>query len=657
MLLPSHDQPWRLKADKAPTFLKSEMSDPQTGQPLTAEQLTELAQKRVDTLSAEIRDQLAACKFTESGRRMIQDACRIGAGLLIGPLNVKRVKRKRTESQDPTSNITQIGIEIEETVEPEVEWGDPWLFYPEPVNKIDKATYADYLFLMSDADLRRFGLDPRVDQEELKALLDEEPQLGEVVNSLKYRNQYSGYIEPFDSRYAVWRHTGSLKASEIKALGIEAPDDGKPLPMAEIWYCQGRVLLTKLRQIDGDFRIPYYVFSPFPADDTPFGYSIPYLSRDSQRVADAAWQMALRNGAVSSGPMTFLRAGKVKPADDTFEIRGPKLFYVDDDGQRMDDLVHVEIIPNNVSQALGFLDRALQLMDGEINMPQFTNPDVNKAAMTSSGMAMWLNAVTIVQRRAAAAFDDNVISPMIERMVWWNQTFSTKPELQVDVRVEALGQSELLVKDLQVQNDQVFLGLVSKPEFSPYVDFYQMLVRMARRMDQPGEIILQKDVAEKKAAEAQQGAQQLEGAKVQAELARASAENARAQAEQARTARELQAAQTAENQRQEDNAFRVQDRMLDHQEKMAKIEVEKETTEATLYGKRLEVNVAAAQLASKEKIALAQVNADMGLAQIDATISQFVEGYKGRMQAEKIAQGYREMALKVSPQNPSHQGI
>jgi hypothetical protein len=74
--------------------------------------------------------------------------------------------------------------------------------------------------------------------------------------------------------------TGIIDRKYCKALDLEC-DSG--MVCADIWFCNNHILKSKLTMLSAvkDFRIPYYVFSPFPIDDTMFGASIAYMCRDS----------------------------------------------------------------------------------------------------------------------------------------------------------------------------------------------------------------------------------------------------------------------------------------------------------------------------------------------------------------------------------------
>jgi hypothetical protein len=485
MLVPTNDESqWTLTPTEEPDIAGV---DPKT----TPEELDKLAEQACGRMAAVIKDQLTECKFSSSIRAMIRDACRTGSGLIMGPMNAIRFKRRFTEE------LGVMQVTIEESPVPEIRYGNPWFFYPEMVESAEKAQGAFYLHLMSQVELSDFVKLPNVRTDAITALLQTEPDLGEVGTNIRTRNDRLPFKEAVSDRWAVWRYTGVMDRDELECLGLQLGEG--PMPMVDLWFCQDYVLKCKFRPIQGDFRIPYYVYSPFPADDTMFGYSVPYMCRDSQRVVDASYQIALHNASVSAGPVVFARSKAFpKPkAGESYEINGPKLFWVNDNEQRLDDIVKVVLIENNVEQAMALMDRALQLLDDEIGLFNWVNNEVNKAVQTSSGLAMLMNAQSILQRRAAAAFDDQVV-PVIERMYWWNMLYNKRRDIKGDYKCVANGQSQLLVKDIKANRMQVFMQtLAANPRYQPYLDAYEELMIMAQLMDVPKDrLVIDREKAE-----------------------------------------------------------------------------------------------------------------------------------------------------------------
>lgn len=90
LLVPTNDPTWELRG------LCEEQSQPPQGvDPAQYSQAYQAIREQTDAAAENmklvIRDQLAACNATKALRRMCRDACRIGTGLIMGPMNGVRV--------------------------------------------------------------------------------------------------------------------------------------------------------------------------------------------------------------------------------------------------------------------------------------------------------------------------------------------------------------------------------------------------------------------------------------------------------------------------------------------------------------------------------------------------------------------------------------
>ena len=425
-----------------------------------------------------IKDQLGACNATKAIRKMCIDACRLGTGLVMGPMNGTHIRRRY--SGDPNNPVK---VQIEESIIPELREGDPWCFYPDMTSGADRAGFAFYLHSMDELQLWEFSEYPGVDIEEVEKVMEERPDYGEATETLRDRNQHSGLRESVDNRHAVWRYTGIIDRKYCEVLGLDDVDG--PIS-ADIWFCNHHILKSKLTMLSTakDFRIPYYVFSPFPIDDTMFGASIAYLCRDSQRTATASWLMMLHNISVSSGPQIVIREGKVTPKDGKYSVRGPKVWGVTDDNVKLEDVFFSYNIENNAAQAQQAFEMAKDMLDEELNTVQWASPDPADVTQTASGLAMLMNARTILQRRVCACADDDVFGPMIERFVLWNTLYNPREDIKGDYDVRPLCQSVRLVKDIRIQQKLFALQtFVFAPNTQSMFEPYDAVADVLRDMD------------------------------------------------------------------------------------------------------------------------------------------------------------------------------
>lgn len=639
-------------------------NDPRVLQAQTPEEAEAIKRQVIDEIESEIKrrvqkfekriaDDLIESGFKDKARKVIWDACEVGFGLLIGPQT--RVKRKdryieaKVVGPDGVAEI-DVQVEIVETKCAGVEYGDPFMFIPDPVPSLDMATGAFYCELMSEQDLRDMlvmktdsGM-PAADIEAIAELLSKPPEHEGFGQTILSRHKQIGFEEHLDGRYIVWRYVGTMTHDEWKCIappGMEV-DPLRPMPMVEIFYCQRKPIMMRFStQVD---RIPFNVFAPFPDRGHWAGLSVPFMMRDEDKAIQSGHQIALHNLAVSSGPLVFYR-GKLYSPDGQMLHRGPKFYRVDESDQPLGDLIRVETIPHMADQAFAFVDRMMSFADENLAMPDWTNPDVNRPTNTASGMAMWMNAMTIGQRAAAAAFD-SMMGPMLKDFVRWISRYAIDdPDYKIAVQMVPLGQEELLVKDVQLQNAMMMTQLASSnPEIAKRIDHGVLAKHLIRKFELPPGAELDE---EKVKANEQNAQQNPELAFKERELAirerQVAIDEAKAKAEEADKLR--------------DDDFRSQDRMLDHKERMAEIQSREQIALMNLQAKQMDMELAAAKLAMDERISIAEAQARLGIAEMREQTARMAASMNARLKAEQIATADREMALKLSPANPTNTGI
>jgi hypothetical protein len=645
MLFPTAQPQWRL--DPEPVNELGDMVDPETGQPMTKDQTDAIVSAEVKELETELRDQFIEAKFPAIARRVIEDAGIMGIGVVYAPSTA--VKRRERYMKASDGMETVVNVEIETEARPGIEYIDPFMFFPQPVEDLSKASGAFDLKLMTDGELRELALHPDADPEAIRALLEckDKPDFGIVGSMIADRNARTSFREVMENRYPVWRYNGCLKAEEIKLLfGCEC-DTLAQLPMVQLWYCGDKLLLSRFGALKHGYRIPFHVFTMFRDRGTWSGLGVPFLCRDSARAAQACYEMGLHNLAMSTGMFLFYR-GDIEPEDGDMEINGPKVVRVLNDDKDMGDLIKVEVIPNHSEHIFNALDRQLALMDEDINLPQFTNPEVNKPTNTASGMAMWMNAQTVVQRRIAANFDD-FMEPLLSDFIRWNRTYNEKFVDAPDVQVVPLGQSELLVKDIQIQNAMMFSQMAGPGgALDGRVDMDVIAKHLAQKFEVPeGALLTPDQIAErqKQEQERQQNDPKLalEQAKIQQMQAETKLADLRLQAE------------TQDKER--DDALRRDDRMLDHEERLQEIALKRELAQLEVMKIDAAREMKYLELAQNKELNIAELQAQLKSEEMRTQRAEYQAAMKARIDAEKIASQSREMRLKLSPANPTNTGI
>ena len=181
MLFPANDRNWdiqppndRLKAALSETAAQAQASDqpaaqqPQamppdaSGQPQPAAPQPAPAgaqadqpisnKDRCDAMRETIQNQLAASDYSEHGRRMIEDGCKLGIGVMKGPFTRLTQRKKFSFQRDSTGKMVAMLDVVEERV-PQCTRVDPRFFYPENVSSMARCERAFELHLMSRSEL------------------------------------------------------------------------------------------------------------------------------------------------------------------------------------------------------------------------------------------------------------------------------------------------------------------------------------------------------------------------------------------------------------------------------------------------------------------------------------------------------------------------
>jgi hypothetical protein len=620
---------------------------PEQGQPPAAP--SEPTDKdKCDAMRETIQNQLDDSLYSEHGRRMIEDGCRIGVGVMKGPFT-RLIKRKRFSFQRDANGKMVAMLDVVENRVPQCGRVDPRFFYPESVRNMEECERAFELHLMSRSEIKELASQDGIDAGAAELLLTQEPTLGQIGRNLEQWNQRCVLKDAYQGKYAVWEMHGILTKDELEALGLGDLDDVSTIPVAEVWFCQGEVLRVSLSVLEADRRPPYWVWNYERADDTMYGYGIPWLYRNPQRCIDSIWLMLMHNLSVSSGPQVFYKDGIVKPVDGKYTIRGPKLWRVtDDEVEDVSKVFSSVTLDNNAPELINVLKLAMELGDEEISLPSIAQGNPNEAVPTASGLIQLLNASNIVQRRCAKSMDDDVISPMTERFYVWNMLHGKDDAIKGDFAVSARGTSVLLHKDIKAQHLQIIAQITADPRFAIYLKEGDFLRELFESADVSSTLLLRTDqeadaMREQMAQSQQQGAGAADQAKAQAIMAEVQLKQQQLQLDQQKFVAEQQVA--------------AQERDLIHQERQAELQDKAEERRARLMLKQMELQIMAAKLATDRDISLAQIEKDLQISQTTTNLQQFLGTMNARLKAATVARDQQEMGLKLDPANRTGTGI
>lgn len=436
-----------------------------------------------------IMDQLVESQYAIQVRQAIHDACKVGTGVIKGPMLSTRVRRKFVKDPKTKMWINKIVSE-----EPVVSWRrvNYYNFFPDmsvPTVQEGEGTYERHI--VNSKELRAMAREETFDQEAVRRLLYQGPQ-NQTPTFVQSLRDIHGTVNDTSKMFTVWEWHGVLDREKLETLycylGTDHSkqmyealqvDELDELPVI-LWFCQGELLKYDIHPLDsGD--VLYSAFQFEKDESTPFGYGVPYLMRDSQSALNGAWRMMMDHGAVSTGPQIVYDPDQVTPEDGTRRIVGNKLWRrtAPKSTTPAFEMFQVE---NNQNMLSRIVEMARDFADEESIMPLIAQGDQGThTTQTKGGMAILMNASNVVFKRVVKNFDDFMTVPNIRRAYEFNMLHSTLEDVKGDHEVDARGSTVLLVKELQAQNLMAMaLNFTSHPVLGPLtkaVDLYRRLVQ------------------------------------------------------------------------------------------------------------------------------------------------------------------------------------
>lgn len=296
----------------------------------------QLATGRARLMEREIEDQLTHCQFPSEARDVIEDACKIGTGIIKGPVLGGRLKSKYNKVAAPEGSAQIYELTQEPSNMPEAYWVDPWSFFPDPDQRRVADSESFYQrHLNNKSQMRKLAKRPDIDEEAVRRLLKDDPKtkVPTYLNDLHSITQTGSNANR--EFYHVWEFTGPLEPEQIELLAEHTGKDGlKQLaeeidPLIEIhakvWFCQNEVLSFSLHPLDSQEPI-YNAFCPEHDEASPWGFGIPYIMRHSQAIINAAQRMMMDNAALATGPQILINSDAVTPVNGSWELTPRKLW-------------------------------------------------------------------------------------------------------------------------------------------------------------------------------------------------------------------------------------------------------------------------------------------------------------------------------------------
>jgi len=651
MLFPTNDKNWALNPTPRPTDIDGNPVDPAHADWAAGE-----CENRIE-------DFLTECEYPKHGRRAIQDACRLGIGVIKGPYARMSTKRVVRRSQEPLIDqfgqqmIDEFGqpvmadsvrLDVVQETNPASTYVDPWMFFPMPCRSMEECEGAFEMHLYQKSKMIGLASHPGFDPEAVRRVVESGPSLSENETSLmRARRQLMGDHDDDDREFVVWEYHGPIDAKHLQKMGYEVHDDAMEVYWGEVWFANNEVLKVDLNAILGDERVPYFVV-PFKRDNADIMNSIGLvrIMRDDQRAIDIVYDAMQHNAKLTSGPQVIYWEGKAAPADGNYSIDGPKAWRVTDETvQSIQDVIQFQNIESSLNALLPMYELAKANADENSQLPILAQGEATNAVPTASGMAMLMNASNVVQRKFAHAWDDEVTIPMITRFYWWLMEYDEDDRIKIDADVDPRGASYLLVKDMQAQHGMTLLQMHSQyPAMQRLMKEDELIKTVINFLDVPTDRLY---YTEEELAQMQE---QGPDPAMMAEMERAQAETRKLQAEAMRIEAEVQATMNPESVAE---SLQYQQNLMELEARMMIAQMQRDARLAEVAAdKEIKVTELQAKLQTSEQDRLMRETIErmkLAMAGQEAQMKQYNEGVKARIQMERKRQ--REERQDMMQQN------
>ncbi len=506
MLLPTDDRSWALRptplpelvdlsSGKVPPDMHRQIAQvPEIDAGKMEASLVDQAKKILDEAKAKakkaekrIEDWNTEGQWHAEIRKVIEDAARCGAGVLKGPVPVKRkaMALMDAEQQGPgtqkksildrimegakslmgASVVMNKVLVVKEEIKPTSRRIDFWNFYPDGAcgENIHNGSYTWERDDLTERQLTDLKGNPGYIDSQIDLCLDEGPMKAIAPSKQEPDKRIEGRAN--DKRFEVWYYHGTIDKDDMIAAGCECEEGAEKSIPAMITMVNNRVIRAAMNPLDsGDF--PYDVMPWQRKSGLPWGNGVGRQGRTPQRITTSAVRNMMDNGGLSAGPQIVIDDSLIVPADGTYALT-PRKVWRKAENANIEDVKKAMTffeIPSRQVELMAIIQFGFKLMEDATGLPMLLQGQLGSAPDTVGGMTMLNNNASAVLRRLARTFDDCITEPHIRRYYTWLLQYGDDEE-KGDFVIDARGSSALVERDMQSQQIPQLLQASANPVY------------------------------------------------------------------------------------------------------------------------------------------------------------------------------------------------
>lgn len=436
-----------------------------------AAELLAMANESSRKVQTQISDWHAESQYHAHNRRVIEDAAKVGTGILKGPIPTKASKLVYKEGKiQLVSEIKPVSIRILYRN-----------FYPDPAcgEDIHHGSYTWERDDITRSSLIKLIGAPGYITSQIKRVLAEGPM--EAQKEFNVESETPGLKRPSTAQkslFEIWYYYGAIKRKDLLTAEFcsesmaEEDYEGKDLDEyvhVSVTMVNNHVIKATVSHIStGDF--PYDLMVWQRRMGLPWGIGVARQVRPAQRIVVGAMRHMMDNAGVAGGPMIYIDTNVVQAADGVNEIKPWKVFIAADDyetGQNMTrEAIQFIKVPIQQKELQAIIELGLKIAEDVTGLPLIMQGQTGSSTPeTMGGMVIQNNNASTVLRRVVKLYDDLVTEPHTRRYYNHVLEYSDDDDMKGEFNIVALGSSSLIERDM-ASNAMVQLGQnISNPVF------------------------------------------------------------------------------------------------------------------------------------------------------------------------------------------------
>lgn len=441
-------------------------------------------------MSAEIETQLEETKYSVNCRRAMWDRVVLGTGVMKGPGSAGKLTRSYEKLEGTNTWIPSLTVDYA----PVIVRVNPWFFYPdETTDQTDKLNDTIEVHPMTGLELKKYMQHDGFRAEAIARVLEKKPEEYNAGNWADFAKLSENNPNLYKEKYLMLEYHGPITRTQLDKLEIDPCYESlNDEYYGEVWVCQGEVVRIELENIEASFSVPYYVSVWEKDPGSVFGFGVPLMMEDAQRVVNETWHMILDNSAMSSGPQVAMHKQLMEPANGKWELGPLQIWYLTDPQVTVDQAIQFFNVPNVSGQIVPIMQMAQGFAEEESGIPLIAaglvSPEVGD---TATGQLTARHASTTLLDFMSEEWDDNITAPIISNMYAWNMQNSPKPEIKGAYVVDVRTSTEYKNKQLHIRDlEKISVESAQNPHMAKWINQEELTKARLDMMSLPSRSII-----------------------------------------------------------------------------------------------------------------------------------------------------------------------